>query len=306
MARPPKKNAEYVSHYADVRNLKEIRALRSRYGPEGYGVYWMILETLTGLDDHRLEWCNLERELVAGDIGIEPEYLFNLVTYGIVLRLFYLEEVREGDVISHYLKSHYIDDKLSYLYDKREADRARLLAKKAEKAATKKEEDLPESEVIAAITPIIETITPIIATNTTQRKEKESKAKEEDINIKIEEEILSEERNEFKELQNSLLNQLVKFNNQQLKEWEASAQRCNIDVVTLQKQFCNTVIADGLSLTRTQLIAKFDRYLITTITRKQNERKRDKASNGATKRGASKTGRPIANDTSQPKAGYKL
>jgi len=311
MSRPIKRDADYVAHSAHLRNAKEIKALRSRYGPEGYSLYWMLLETLTGIEGHRLEWCDLQRELVAGDLGATPEVVANLVTYCIVLKLFYLEEEVNSDGLTHYLRSRYIEEKLGPLYAKRKADRERRDAKAAVGSAKQISSQDPPP-VIAAITTDIAAITPDNAAITTQSKAKQSKAKEEDINIKSEEEILSEERNILAEVTEEIRTLLIKHNSIQVAEWEAAARRYNIDVVTLQKQFCNTVIIKGSSRERLSLIAGFDRYLTATISNKQNEEsRRDKNPTRSPKRSTRKNGQrggaAVAADTSQPKTGgYKL
>ena len=92
MARPKKDNADYFSHDADMRNDAKIKAIRRKYGIEGYGVYTMLLEILTDKDFFKLEWDDLSIELTAADIEIEPERLKDIVNYLVnVLKMFTIE-----------------------------------------------------------------------------------------------------------------------------------------------------------------------------------------------------------------------
>lgn len=55
MARPQKKNADYFSH--DAHHGKTIFILESRWGNDGYAVWYKILERLTASDNHCIN-CN--------------------------------------------------------------------------------------------------------------------------------------------------------------------------------------------------------------------------------------------------------
>ena len=81
MARPQKNNADYFPHDAGMRNDPKVRALRARYGLEAYAVWCILLETLTDADNFCLVWDDLNRELIAGDIGIDPQRLTDIVDY---------------------------------------------------------------------------------------------------------------------------------------------------------------------------------------------------------------------------------
>ena len=67
VARPNKLNADYHSHDKDMRNDLAIKALRKRYGHEGYSVYNMMLEVLTGSDNWQHPWNEKTIELLAAD-----------------------------------------------------------------------------------------------------------------------------------------------------------------------------------------------------------------------------------------------
>ena len=64
MARPRKNNAEYFSHDADMRNHRKVKAIRSKYGMQGYGVWCMTLETLTDCDNFEMTLDQIELEVL--------------------------------------------------------------------------------------------------------------------------------------------------------------------------------------------------------------------------------------------------
>lgn len=75
MARPLKNNADYFSHDAGMRNNAKIKAVRQKHGLAGFAVWCMLLETLTNADNFTLEIDEITVEVMAGDFGIEPETL---------------------------------------------------------------------------------------------------------------------------------------------------------------------------------------------------------------------------------------
>lgn len=81
MARPIKLSAEYFYHDADMRNDIKIKALRRKFGAEGYAVWNFILETLTANEDFKMPFSPLEQELLAADFEISPERLSEIVDY---------------------------------------------------------------------------------------------------------------------------------------------------------------------------------------------------------------------------------
>jgi hypothetical protein len=117
MARPIKNNADYFPHDADMRNDPRIRALRRKFGIEGYGVYSMLLEFLTDSDYFEFKNDSLSLELVAGDFDIETDKLTTILQYCFQLDLFQLSQ--ETNVIS--CKS--LDNRLEPLLSKRKRDR---------------------------------------------------------------------------------------------------------------------------------------------------------------------------------------
>lgn len=79
MARPPKYNAEYYTHLADLRNDRRIKAIRVRFGAAGYGLLHMLLEVLTDADYTVLSTDEMELELLAGDFGVPATDIISLI-----------------------------------------------------------------------------------------------------------------------------------------------------------------------------------------------------------------------------------
>ena len=63
MARPIKNNMDYFPHDNKMRNDRKIKALRAKYGLEGYAVYNMLLETLCEAELLIIRWNETEIEL---------------------------------------------------------------------------------------------------------------------------------------------------------------------------------------------------------------------------------------------------
>ncbi len=112
MARPSKSNADYFRHDNDMRNDPKVRALRGKFGLEGYAVWSMILETLTDADDFFVPWNTLSIELFAGDFGLDSERLTEVVAYMTRLNLVQIE----GET----LRCQNLSNRLQSVIEKRE------------------------------------------------------------------------------------------------------------------------------------------------------------------------------------------
>jgi len=117
MARPTKNNADYFTHDSDMRNDAKVKALRARYGFEGYAVWCMLLETLTASDNFALPWDDITIELTACDYGLSEERFREIITY--MLRIFLVENS------NGYLFSTRLIERFQPLIQARESDRSR-------------------------------------------------------------------------------------------------------------------------------------------------------------------------------------
>jgi len=54
------KDAYYFSHDSNARNDQRLMKLRMKYGPEGYGIYFMIIEILRDIENYTLHISDIE------------------------------------------------------------------------------------------------------------------------------------------------------------------------------------------------------------------------------------------------------
>lgn len=87
MARPIKNNADYFPHDKDMRNDPKLRAVRAKFGNEGYAIWCYILESLTNANRFKIEWNELAIELLSGDFMVDGDRLVEVVNYMIRLKL---------------------------------------------------------------------------------------------------------------------------------------------------------------------------------------------------------------------------
>lgn len=110
MARPKKNNADYFSHDSDMRNNNKVRALRNNF-TNGYSIWCMLLEYLTGKDGNVFPYNDIEFELMAGDFGVSVTEIRDVINY--CIRLGMLSKKEE------LIYSESLDERLKPVYDKR-------------------------------------------------------------------------------------------------------------------------------------------------------------------------------------------
>lgn len=114
MSRPLKNNIEYFSHDSDMRNDPKIKAVRAKFGLEGYAIYNLILEFLSDSECLQIELSDLNYELMAGDFDIQSEKLREILKYFITLDLFQIE--------NNYLLCRSLDNRSKPVFDKRKQE----------------------------------------------------------------------------------------------------------------------------------------------------------------------------------------
>lgn len=67
---------QYFPHYSNARNDEKILALRMKYGMEGYGVFFAILERLLDSTDYML---STNYNLIAFDFRVSNEFIKSIV-----------------------------------------------------------------------------------------------------------------------------------------------------------------------------------------------------------------------------------
>lgn len=136
MGRNKKYDAEYFLHSKDFRNNLRIKALRQRFGPEGYGIICMLFEVLISHEHFIINLQVLDVELLAGDFGIDSGCLNEILEYCIKLRILRID----GDMLS----SPLLDDYLTYLKDYRTKKRHQK-----QKTAQNADTDNPTNRIFA-------------------------------------------------------------------------------------------------------------------------------------------------------------
>ena len=71
------KDAYYFSHDSNARNDQRIMKLRMKYGPEGYGIYFMIIEILRDTEDYKLHISDVQS--ICFDIRDDEEKVLDVL-----------------------------------------------------------------------------------------------------------------------------------------------------------------------------------------------------------------------------------
>jgi hypothetical protein len=115
MSRPKKEYCDYFSHDRDMRNHRKIKALRLKYGIQGYAIWVMFLEFLTGNDNNIFKNTDIELELLSGDFGVPANEIIDIINYCLKLNLL----VEKDGVIY----SESLNERLEYVYNKRKKNK---------------------------------------------------------------------------------------------------------------------------------------------------------------------------------------
>ena len=79
MPKSNQKDAYYFPHDYNARNDPKILALRSVFGAEGYGVYWMMIERLREQPDYKLQVTKYLYNALAMQTQVQKEHLQEIV-----------------------------------------------------------------------------------------------------------------------------------------------------------------------------------------------------------------------------------
>lgn len=113
MARPLKNNADYFPHETGMRDDSKLKAVKRKFGLEGYAIYVMLLEALTESECLQIENTEIKLEILAGDFGIETDRFTEILGYFCRINLIQMEE---------YIRCKQLDRRLSPVFDKRKVD----------------------------------------------------------------------------------------------------------------------------------------------------------------------------------------
>jgi hypothetical protein len=92
MARPRKNNADYFPHDSGLRDDVRIKAVRRKFGHEGYSVWNMLTEKLCKCEFFSFKYDEINLELMAGDFDLETEKLKGIIDYFLLLKLIELKD----------------------------------------------------------------------------------------------------------------------------------------------------------------------------------------------------------------------
>lgn len=81
-------SAAYFQHSANLRNDIRVRAVRRKFGNEGYAVMNYLFELMTEKPEFKLEFSPIDRELLAADFEVDKEWLNDFVFYCEEVQLF--------------------------------------------------------------------------------------------------------------------------------------------------------------------------------------------------------------------------
>lgn len=81
MGRPQKNNCNYFSHDNDMRNDDKIRAVRRKFGHQGYAIWNMLLEVLCKSEHFVLQVDVIKTETMSGDFDIDSATLIQMIEY---------------------------------------------------------------------------------------------------------------------------------------------------------------------------------------------------------------------------------
>jgi hypothetical protein len=170
MARPLKNNADYFPHEADLRNDRRCKALRNRFGAEGYGIFIMLLEALANAEHFEITYNTLEIELLAGDFEVSAEKLEEIIKYLLDVELLQQTEDR--------ITSSILADLKQILSESREKERKRKTNGKQPKEIVFPTENFHEDKHEKVFHTENTMERKVFRLENTQRKVNESKEKE--------------------------------------------------------------------------------------------------------------------------------
>lgn len=134
MARPRKK-ADWYQHFNDMQNDPRVRALRRKFGNNGYSILNYLMENICKTDQLVLEFDSKKRLLYAAEYDVTQDNLEDIVNFCVDLELLeYIDDEQCG------LISPYLNECLKLLFEKREKDRQRKMAQNNKEFSTENPE----------------------------------------------------------------------------------------------------------------------------------------------------------------------
>lgn len=92
-----KDDENYFLHYAGMRNTPKMKALRSKFGLTGYGIWNMLLERLAAAPENKIMYSTeVDKDLLVGDLFGEYEEVDRVIQY-----LIKIQSLRFADGFIH-------------------------------------------------------------------------------------------------------------------------------------------------------------------------------------------------------------
>ena len=117
----PRKRADWYQHPNTMKENPCIRALRKRFGNNGYAVLNYLMEDITRTDELALDFSAKKRLLYAAEYDVTQKELEEIVEFCIELELLSYPSPDQSKLCSPYLE----EELLKLLMEKREKDRIR-------------------------------------------------------------------------------------------------------------------------------------------------------------------------------------
>lgn len=116
MARPQKNNIDYFKHEVHMRNDPKVKAVRAKFGNEGYAIYNMLLEALGEANCLQLPFDDDEIEILASDFCIDQIKLKEMLEYFIKPRI-NLIQIQDG-----FIRCAQLEKRVSELFSSRKTN----------------------------------------------------------------------------------------------------------------------------------------------------------------------------------------
>jgi len=95
------KDAYWFKHDATAHTDRKIRVLIKNYGWQGYGWFWLIIESLRSEDNYHLPYDELTIDALSSDMGLDTDLVKDFLDYLVKIKLLSLNG--DNSLFSHRL-----------------------------------------------------------------------------------------------------------------------------------------------------------------------------------------------------------
>lgn len=97
---------KFLTHHVNMRNEPKIKALKNKFGNEGYGIYNCLLEVIIQSYPPEIEYSKLSFELHAGDFMCNPTLLKDIILYCLDIQLLKFTNKNSDFITLYFPASH--------------------------------------------------------------------------------------------------------------------------------------------------------------------------------------------------------